>query len=331
MYNFFANIFGQFLKKQDFTDNILAKTRRLIFTFIFLFIASFSVSAFSFEINPNIGVITGKVEEYVYDGKNVLSRLDWKDYGVIIGEVNGKVSWRNLFIGAGVSAGLPVMSGIMEDFDFLTYTKNPTNYSKHELHVEHKFDFSGKLGVRFDVWKFSVSPSIGLTFRTQKWIAKNGFRQYYVGWDYKPPLPATELTWNEPKVYNDYAGKNVISYLQQIFLLSLGINTEFDFNRNVSLSLGGAFYPYLHVEAIDEHLIRNIQFYDIMDGGMGFSGNIGFRYKRFVAGLKYEYYATEKGITKDGSIGASASNMRTNGALPKTTSSFFTVTFGVKF
>lgn len=314
----------------------MIKTRKLIFTFIFLCIVSFSVSAFSFEINPNIGVTTGKVEEYVYYGKSVLSRLDWKNYGIVVGEVNGKMSWRNLFVEAGVSAWLPSKSGIMEDFDFLTYTKNPTNYSKHDLYIEHKFDFSGKFGIRFDIWKFSISPGIGLTFRTQKWIAKNGFRQYYVGWE-NENNPKKELTWNEPKEYWLFAGKKVIAYRQQIFLLTLGINTEFNFNRNISLSLGGAFYPYLHVEAIDEHFLRTkeykngLQFYDIMDGGFGFSVNMDFRYKHFVTGVKYEYYVTEKGITKDGPIGGSASNMKTDGGLPKTTSSFFTITLGAKF
>lgn len=307
----------------------MIKTHRLIFTFIFLCIVSFSANAFSFEINPNIGVITGKVEEYVINpDRGVLSRLDWKNYGIVMGEINGKITWRNLFVEAGVSAGLPVRSGILEDFDYETYTSNPTRYSNHDLHVEHKFDISGKLGVRFDIWKFSVSPSIGMIYRIQKWIGKNGFRQYYEGWENKNN-PIKELTWNEPKDYGPFSSKNVISYFQQIYLLSLGINTEFNFNRNISLSLGGAVYPYLHVEAVDEHLLRDIQFYDIMDGGIGFSVNIGFRYKRFVTGVKYEYYASGTGVTKVRDVGSG--NMRTDGGLPKTTSSFFTITLGVKF
>lgn len=291
---------------------------------------SFSASAFTFEVNPNIGVTTGKVEEYVIDTSNgVLSRLDWKNNAIVISEINGKLSWRNLFVELGISAGLPSKSGIMEDFDFLTHTKNPTNYSSHDLYIEHKFDFSGKFGIRFDIWKFSIFPGIGLTFRTQKWVGKNGFRQYYVGWE-NQNNPVKELTWNEPKEYGHFAGKTVISYLQQIYLLSLGVNTEFNFNRNVSLSLGGVVYPYMYVEAIDEHLIRNIQFYDIMDGGIGFSVNIGFRYKRFVTGVEYEYFVSETGFTKEGPIGTSVSNMRTDAGRPKTTSSFFTITFGLK-
>lgn len=304
------------------------KIRRFFFAFFFLSTVSFSASAFSFEVNTNIGVITGKVEEYVYDGESVLSRLDWKNYGVAIGEVDSKFLVKNLFISAGLSAGLPIRSGIMEDFDFLTYTNNPTNYSNHESYVEHKFDIFGKVGVRFDIWKFSVSPNIGLIYKMQKWVGKNGYRQYYEGWDKKP---YKELTWNEPKEYGPFAGKTVISYLQQIFLLSLGVNTEFNFTRNISLSLGGAFYPYMHVEAIDEHLLRNIEFYDIMDGGTGFSVNMDFRFKRFLAGVKYEYYVTEKGVTRVGAIDSLAKNMKRDGGLPKTTSSFFSVTFGVKF
>ena len=55
--------------------------KKIFFMSLFIsFFSCFKFSAETFSFAASVGFQSGKVQEYVYDSGDVLSRLDWKTY-----------------------------------------------------------------------------------------------------------------------------------------------------------------------------------------------------------------------------------------------------------
>lgn len=308
-----------------------------LFFFIFV-VSSFSLHAapfsqkFKFEVTPTIGIATGKVNEYVFENGNTLSRLDWQPYVMPMFGVDGGVTFYGTFVKLGFGAAIPVPVGIMEDYDWrdnnMAYRyKVMTDYSRHDLKTDMRFDLRAKIGYEFEIKWFSISPSIGILYKIQKWTAKDGYKQGYVG-------GPDGIKSNTPKTY--FSGK-VIDYDQRIFLLSMGVDTEFRLPAAWRLSLGVSFIPFMYAQTLDKHYTRTnnfsngTQFLDTMLGGLGVAINVGVQWKRAKLMFEWEYFVSEKGVTDSGAIGSSKSELYRSGGNSGTRSSMCTVLFGWRF
>lgn len=316
---------------------------KLCLIFFFFVVSSFSLYAtpfskkFKFEVTPTIGIATGKVNEYVFENGNTLSRLDWQPYVMPMLGVDGGVTFYGAFVKLGFGAAIPVPVGIMEDFDWIAGNVNNANriyryklltdYSKHNLQTEMGFDLRAKIGYEFEIKWFSISPSLGVLFKIQKWTASGGYKKGHID---GPP----GVTDNTPKSY--FSGK-VIDYDQRIFLLSLGVDTEFRLPLSWRLSLGVSFIPFMYAQTLDKHYKRTqdfpngTQFLDTMIGGLGVAINMGVQWKRAKLMFEWEYFVSEKGVTDYGEIGSAKSELFRDSGNSGTRSSMFTVLFGWRF
>jgi outer membrane protease len=213
------------------------------------------------------GLLTGTASEYAYEGDKCISRLDWQDRAVPVLSFSGRAVLFGAFIQLGMSTAVPAQSGIMEDYDFLVADSDePSLYSKHSAYLDKYFDSSVTLGydLRISVWRFT--PSAGFAYRNRKWTAQDGFLQY----------PESGLwTGEEPKleVYGP-----VISYEQAVWFPFITLEAGYVLKERFLFSAGCSLYPAMRGDTIDNHLLRNVQFYDTMREGFGYSINIGFQY-----------------------------------------------------
>ena len=97
-------------------------------------------------------------------------------------------------------------------------------------------------------------------------------------------------------------------------------------------------YPYVYVDSLDLHLLRNSQFYDEMRGGQGVAVGIGISYQfphnrcrisNLGITLRYEYYESKNGKSYSGAIGSTVSY--TNDSTPGTTSTQFSLGVRLSF
>ena len=285
---------------------------------------------FSYTVSVSAGVQAGTVSEYVYypDG-TVMSRLDWQEKPSYYAELAGSVCVYGVYAGVSASASLPVYCGIMEDYDWL-YTKDltaPTNYSRHDMRVNRRFDFTGLLGYRFDFGDITIAPLAGLRCISQKWTASGGYFQYGAN-----GLP---LTGGEAKTP---VSGDCISYEQLVLLPAAGFQIECVPSRSVVLGLFMYLYPYVYADALDLHLMRDTQFYDEMRGGNGFAAGIsaGYRFAKNRAHvsdisltLRYDYYKTGGGESFSSSIGQPLA--ASAGIYPGTESSCLSVSAVLRF
>lgn len=286
-----------------------------------------TVEKVKFNITPSLGLVSGVVQEKVITSeKKTLSRLDWQQYAFPAGQAEGGLTWRNWFLQGKILAGIPMPCGIMDDFDFETHTTNPTKFSHHDMQLNWRFDVGGEIGYNFYLGKFLIAPSIGMMYRTHKWTASNGYRQYSSG------ILPQELTGNEPKV--DMSG-DMIDYTQSWGLPFFASQFVYVFADFWKAAVGCNIFPFLIVGAIDQHLVRSppTQFYDTMRGGFGFAVNASVQFKKIVVKFEYEFLSVLQGTTKWGNTGESFSNLTevTDGTYPGTTSSLFTIGVGWAF
>lgn len=225
-------------------------------------------AVFGFDFNITSGFMHGTAFEYVYQDNKQVSRLEWEEHFVPYINLTGVFSIFDFFISGSALGAVPLKSGEMRDYDYLLSGSNAlTNYSEHDALLEYHFDFDTAAGYRFRRNRFVLAPAFGYNYTVRKWNGKDGFMQY---------AAAGALQGNEKKT--PVTG-SVITYDQKISYFYLSLNAGYLFFNRVLVSVTGAFIPYLWIETLDHHILRDTEFYDTMTGGLGGSAGLNISYK----------------------------------------------------
>lgn len=296
--------------------------------FISIFI-TFSIAALdndilSFRITPQIGLVNGSINEYVFDEENSkntdykISQLDWDIKNIPVLGVKAEFNiLRYIAINLSTSFGIPKISGYMQDYDWLnSYAgidieiptswigDDPTeltNYSQHTNELKNYIDFyisaGGNIYLPFNL---KLTPFLSYQYESIHLAGKQGFGRYK----------------NKDKTFDikDYSNNNqVISYLQETNAMFLGLSVKFDNIPHTSLSADFFVSPKMtFLNAIDYHYTRSIAFWDKMSNIWQLKGNIEAQYnfnKYNKAGLftSIQYIPVSKGDTSKKSINSDGS------------------------
>lgn len=225
----------------------------------FLFSENSSIFGFSYE--TGVGLKTGSVEELVFEDEIQISKLLWKQQCVPQFNIECNIKFYSIFIRAKYSTVIPIKSGFLEDFDYLTQTENViSHYSMHDLYTDKDYSFSGQIGYNINIVrkKYQLLPFIGITYQNRKFTAQDGYLQY-------PVISGSNWTGDEVKTF---LTGTVITYEQSIWYPYFGIENKISFG-NCSVGLSISYYPYISVDSLDSHILRLAQFYDSMKGSWG--------------------------------------------------------------
>ncbi|AEJ19063.1 omptin family outer membrane protease [Gracilinema caldarium] len=221
---------------------------------------------FSFSSETNTGVSWGRVEELVFQGEKQISRLLWDTNWVPHLGVKGTVRYRWFTGTLEAATAFPVRSGALEDFDYLlSDASKPSHYSWHEAYLDKDMFFGTSWGIRFPlVTGIAVESQLGFAYQNRKWTGQNGYLQYPVSG-----------YWTGAESKQILAGP-VISYEQSLWYPRLVLAVNWGLSGTTGLSVGGSWIPYLHIQALDNHFLRDppMQFYDQLQDGSGYKGAV---------------------------------------------------------
>jgi outer membrane protease len=209
------------------------------------------------------GVLLGQAEEIVYknNGDDYLSQLLWDLKPMVYLGSALSFSRTDPLAGLGAEAnlsvkfGLPLVSGSIEDRDWMNDNPDETHYSKHDAYLRGGaafpvlLDFSG--GITIPVASRVAIKALGsFSFMRFSWEARDGYKKYESD-DFPVATPGTGITYD-----------------QHWFIFSPGLGVFWPFHR--SLSVGFSFFisPLIYVKALDTHVHTNVQFFDKMRWGV---------------------------------------------------------------
>lgn len=233
--------------------------------FICIFVLNIVIPVFSFSnfwwnISLNFEGKIGTTDELVYENNKKISLLEWETPFLPAISFRNQLGLSNFVFDIFYSSAIPVKIGTMCDYDYILGTSNNiSNFSKHELFVDKDFTFEVNTSWKSPSFgKMFIVPNIGFSYTNKKFCAQNGYLQY--------PENGNNWTGNEDK---EKLLGTVISYEQSIWDISVGLKLGFKLTEFFQIGLEGKYYPYLHIDTIDSHFLRQIQFYDTMRNGQG--------------------------------------------------------------
>jgi hypothetical protein len=283
---------------------------------------------FSSSLENSVGFFYGTMSEFVYEGNEVLSRLDWQEYYVPYVALGWEFAVKNIQFYFSFLSVLSSAGGLMEDFDYTNLGSTAhTHYSQHTAQFEKHLEFSPSIGYQFLLGDFSIIPQAGFLYRTRKWSAVDGYTQY----------TQTGQTWSE-SLPKQQLGGTVITYEESIWFPVITLEAGYTFRDRVAVSLKGSYYPYLEVNTIDTHILRKTRFHDSMKGGSGFYAETILAYlpKRsdkmsFALSVGWEGVYSNKGSISLGAVGPDPSMAIGKNNYSKIESSIWWFTLGMTF
>jgi outer membrane protease len=284
-------------------------------------------SPVSAQLQTHIGMFFGGMTEYVYEEGRAheLSRLEWEENFVPYVAIAGDFSFRNFFVDVGVITAIPVRSGFMKDYDFmLPGSDAASHFSRHDALFDKHLEISPKIGYTFDFGDWRLSPQVGFLYRNRKWSAVDGYVQY-----------PRSGPWTEDAPKQDMAGV-VISYEELIWFPTVTLSGSYTIKKRYDIGLTATYYPYLHVDTVDSHMLRSTRFHDTMKGGWGGLGELSVTYVprgtdllNFIFAVGFEGIYPPKGSTASGAIGYDDGLIIDKGYQSKMESSLWWVSLGV--
>ena len=272
--------------------------KKVFFTLFILLITSFTFAQnkiISVDAKANISLLNGSISEYVFDPAShntddVLSRLDWdvKNVPIVSASVDLTL-FKYAYFNLGAGFGFPsTPSGNMQDYDWLNYDTELTNYSIHDNFLNSYRNIFVKIGYNFYLpLKITITPFVAYNYE-------------YLGFD------GLDGYWECKLDYYNYREKEelsgiVISYFQETnaFLVGVKLISPVLFN----LKIDGEFLisPYTsNINALDKHHIRKTHFMDLMpwsyqlQSSLNLSYSIQKHHKIFVQGF-LQYIPVSKG------------------------------------
>jgi outer membrane protease len=291
--------------------------------------AAHGESPVSGSLEAFMGFFYGKTTEYVYDTgrERERSRLEWEEEFVPFITLTGEITFKIFFLDLSVLTAIPVSSGFMQDFDYmLPGSSAQSHYSRHNARFNNHLELYPSIGYAFDFGRWYLAPSAGFLYRDRKWTAEDGYVQY----------PSPGQPWSD-SVEKRKTNGAIISYEELIWFPTVTLEGGFRINKLLEASLAGTWYPYMEVETIDSHFLRETVFYDYMKGGMGFLAELSFVYKpsksdmvNFIANIGFEGIYPRRGTSSVGAIGYDTGIAEESGIQSKMESNLWWITLGVQ-
>lgn len=229
---------------------------------------------YSFSLSPLLGALYGKSEEivYKYPGQNqYLSQLLWDLkplwYAGLAADFGPRDPYLNHgFIADGsVKIGLPFKTGIIEDRDWNNTDNSLTNYSRHDAYSHGVVMLDLSAGYSWSLKRFATLGDAALSVYGElsymyfSWSAENGYTQYATY--YGDPPNGYYGPWSNSIPKTPISGRGIL-YVQNWFVLSPGISFKAKISRLFSLDLKLCYSPLIYCADKDDHLIRDLTFWD---------------------------------------------------------------------
>ena len=270
-------------------------SKKLFLSLFTLVIVNFIIAEnkiISVDAKANISLLNGSISEYVFtpashNTDDVLSRLDWDVKNVPIVSVSVDLTlFKYAYFNLGAGFGFPsTPSGNMQDYDWLNYDTELTNYSIHDNFLNSYRNIFVKIGYNFYLpLKITITPFVAYNY---EYLGFDGFDGYT---EYK------QDNWQKKE-----CSGSVVSYFQETnaFLVGIKLISPVLFN----LKIDGEFLisPYTsNINALDKHHIRKTHFMDLMpwsyqlQSSLNLSYSIQKHHKIFVQGF-LQYIPVSKG------------------------------------
>jgi outer membrane protease len=218
-----------------------------------------------FSLGTSLGLLHGQGEEIVYrDAKtdDKLSQLLWDMKPLIYAGVNVGVDWQKpasrwgFFTDGNFKFGLPGKTGVMKDRDWMK--EDPdwlTNYSVSDNKTDSAILIDAEAGASFRLSElFLLKAYLAYNFIEFSWTASGGSFLY----------PSTTEAPNS-HIYMDSG--DVAKYSQSWHIISPALAIYGKFNRYFDITLSLAASPFIISNAVDNHLMRNLDIFFDMKGG----------------------------------------------------------------
>lgn len=272
---------------------------------------------FSISAAPLLGMIYGQSEEIVYSETSrkpykapKMSQLLWDMkplwyYGVRVGFAYQVADW-GLFSDLEIKAGIPALTGRMEDRDWLSVRNSDlTHFSVHDNETKELWRFAGALGVFVPIqsrYRFKVSANVSFTHIS--FTGKNGYGIY------ARENPAGSGVYDSIETNPDripFSGE-VIKYSQDWVVVAPALSLEASLFGPFSGELSLEISPLVWCTDLDEHLTTRVQYRDNTRWGLLVEprGKLAFNPSerlelsmeagyRFISGTRGESYAAGMG------------------------------------
>ena len=237
------------------------------------------------ETTTGVGFVQGTIGEYVYDDNRTLSRLNWNMSNLWYYHYSVALQYEYFFAGIQVHGGINDTIGTIDDSDWVD-ENNPTvktNYSKHDNYLEKYASYNGTIGFESRINDvISLKPYIGFLYKSIKMSARDGYIEYPPG---SPKVP----------VY----GIGII-YEQRYYIPYVACECKFNLHDSWAITAGVALSLFAQASDIDNHVKRDLDFYDDFGGLLYLKSDIGIQYsfhENINLGVRciYEYVPEQKG------------------------------------
>jgi outer membrane protease len=242
----------------------------------------------------------GTLYEIAYQNSETdryLSELQWEQkplvyqgFDFLFGPRSPQQDW-GFFIGSSLKAAVPMQTGSVEDRDWIAADGTAlSHFSAHDNKTLGAFFFNLNSGFSFPLWKVLV-VQLPLSFDYQfiKMVAMDGYTQYGPNGSVPPPGGSYQ-PWNPAFPKKAFNGSG-ISYSQHWFILSPGLVLAANLGR-FTLSASFKISPLVAAIAIDDHMVREILFTDLLVGGLYLEPAAGLSFnfnRRFRIGADFSY------------------------------------------
>ena len=188
----------------------------------------------------------------------------------------------------------------MRDYDYmLADNSRPSHFSQHNAMFDKHLEIYPEIGWGFDIGRLFLGASAGILYRNRKWTATGGYTQY----------PLSGQYWSDDLPKEDQAGI-IITYEESLWAPVLTLYADFTINERFMIGAAGSWYPYLNVQTVDTHILRQTRFHDEMSGGWGILAELNVTYSPktsdivdFRMGFGYEGLFPERGSSSSGGLG----------------------------
>jgi len=246
---------------------VVVVRRNAVLAFIY-FILSIAILSTEYrlgalEVRSSLysGFYHGQLGEYVYNGDDLASYLDWElEPLYFVGAEFDFEFDTGLYARADFSAGIPGTVGTIEDSDWADEDDPSikTHFSAHDNVLTGAL--SSRLQLGYQHWvseKISLSAALGLSLMYFHMDAVDGYLEY-------PP--------GSEKVDSYGVG---ISYRQFYRIPHIGIGLATDRRRSLVFSSELLFSPFAACDAVDNHHKKGLDYYDFMRNGLFFAVEMG--------------------------------------------------------
>ncbi len=223
-----------------------------------------AAGAFPVSVSATSGVMLGGAKEFVLINGYTLSELDWPllpaFYAGLVADFGSSAGFQ---ASVELQLGIPGYAGTMTDSDFENFDGVKTRLSVSDGDMESAVLASARVGWGFPVGGTSLSfePFLAFEYIRLAWTAQNGYLQY-------PPETSAPFTpWSPSTPKTPVYGTGII-YTQNYLIPAAGIKGTFSLSDSLSMSASFVFSPYLWCFDKDSHLLRQLDFYTYMYGGL---------------------------------------------------------------